>query len=406
MQISGAVLRHFHCLYIWRSCLIQPPSLCVETTSLITMQTARLGLCTVSRSIPRAFSSLRAVRASPFLLKQQSRFASYKYQRFGGQGGQGGQRGDEKPYSNFRPVYRVQYIWRNYRPAIVVVGSGGAVVYVYNLEQVPLTKRRRFNVISPETEKAFGDSQYQEILNEFKGRILPANHPYTELVARVTERLLPHSGLADEEWKVHVIDDSTNANAFVIPGGKVFVFTGILPLCQDEDGLASVLGHEIAHNVAHHMAERLSGSVFIGLASILGSLLFDVSGQLSGQFANLILSLPNSRTQEREADHIGLLIMAESCYDPSSALDFWSRMEEAEKGAPPQFMSTHPSNYNRRELIKSWLPQAMDKFEQGGCTIASRHNQSFKDAFQKQGQTSRAPQQVLVGGGGDGDDFF
>ena len=376
------------------------------------MQTARIGLRTILRSTQQALPRLRIIRASPLLPKQHSRFASYKYQRFGGQGGAGTQggwrdpRGAEKPYSNFRPVYRVQYIWRNYRAAIVVVCSGGAVVYVYNLEEVPLTKRRRFNVVSPETEKTLGDSQYQQILNEFKGRILPSNHPYTELVARVMERLLPHSGLANEEWMVHVIDDSSQQNALFIPGGRVIVFTGILPLCRDENGLASVLGHEIAHNVAHHVAERLSGSYLIGLASILGSLLFDVSGQLSSQFANLVLSLPNSRTQEREADHIGLLIMAESCYDPSSAIDFWSRMAEAQQGAPPQFLSTHPSDYNRRELIRSWLPQAMDKFEQGGCAIASRHNQSFKEAFKMQGQKSRAPQQVLVGGGDDGDDIF
>ncbi len=183
------------------------------------MQTLRTGLRTVLRSTQAATFRLRAFRASPFLPKQQSRFASYKYQRFGGQGGQGGQggwrgaRADEKPYSNFPPLYRVQYIWRNYRRPIVVVGSGGAVFYVYNLEEAPITKRRRFNVFSPESEKSFGDSQYQQTLNEFKGRVLPSNHPYTELAARVTERLLPHSGLANEEWKVHVIDDPNQKNA-------------------------------------------------------------------------------------------------------------------------------------------------------------------------------------------------
>lgn len=174
---------------------------------------------------------------------------------------------------------------------------------MFNLEQVPVTGRRRFNVIGPETEKQLmADGGYQQILNEYRGKILPENHPYTQLVAKVVSRLLPSTGgLAGDDWKVHVIDEKEQMNAFVMPGGKVFVFTGILPVCQDENGLAAVLGHEIAHNVAHHSAERMSNQIPVLLATTLGSMLFDVSGQLSSQVASLLLSLPNSRTQEQEA---------------------------------------------------------------------------------------------------------
>ena len=369
------------------------------------MQAARLGLRTAFRSSSRTIPRLRSVRPSLFLSRaQQTRFASYRYQRFGGK--------DEKQqqWSSFGPVYRAQYIWRNYRNILLVVGVGGGVFYVANLEQVPFTGRRRFNVVSSELEKQISTASYEGILQQYSGKILPPNHPYTEMAARVVERLLPASGLASEEWRVHVINEPGEVNAFVIPGGKVFVFTGILPIAKDETGLAAVLGHEIAHNVAHHLAERMSTSGFIALFAILASVLFDVSGGIAQQLMDLVLSLPNSRTQEREADHIGLLIMAESCYDPSSAIDLWTRMDQAQKMAPPQFLSTHPSNFNRRELIKGWLKDAEAKYNESGCAMTSRHNESFQDAVRAfQGgrtQQQRRPVPMTVQRPRDDDDDF
>lgn len=256
------------------------------------------------------------------------------------------------------------------------------VFYATNQEQVPITHRWRFNVVSPDKEKQYAAEGYDQTLGQFRDRILPENHPHTQLVARVVERLLPSVGpLAGEEWRVHVIDDPDQRNAFVLPGGKVFVFTGLLPICQDEDGLAAVLGHEIAHNVAHHLAERISQS-FITLAfAFMASFLFDISGGLANSLGSLLLSMPNSRTQEMEADHIGLLMMAQSCYDPHSAIGLWTRMAEAEKGAPPQFLSTHPTSYNRRELIRGWMPDAEAKFNESECSLTSRYTEGFKQAF-------------------------
>jgi predicted Zn-dependent protease len=226
------------------------------------------------------------------------------------------------------------------------------------------------------------------------------------------ERLLPatHGLSSSDEWHVHVIDDPDQKNAFVLPGGKVFVFTGLLPIAKDEQGLAAVLGHEIGHNVAHHMAERLSNSVIVGLAAIIISSLLDVSGQLSSSIASLALSLPNSRTQEMEADRIGLLMMAESCYDPEAAVDLWTRMQQAEQFSPPQFMSTHPTSYNRRELIKSWLPEARQKYEQSNCAMIGRHVPDFKEALGISGpKTTKTRSQdpyVRRRQDDDDDDFF
>jgi Zn-dependent protease with chaperone function len=137
---------------------------------------------------------------------------------------------------------------------LLSAGTGG--IYLYNLEEVPVSGRRRFNIISPGMEEALGRSSVEQVRQEYKGRILPDSDARVRRVKQVLERLLPYAegeGLKDLQWEVTVIE-SPEQNAFVAPGGKVFVFTGILPLCKDEDGIAAVLGHEIAHVVAHHTA--------------------------------------------------------------------------------------------------------------------------------------------------------
>ena len=261
---------------------------------------------------------------------------------------------------------------------------GGGIFYVSNLEQVPVSGRRRFNCVSPQTEAAVADSQLNAILNQYRGKILPSNHPQTILVRRVLDRLIPAMGTwADPEtkWELRVIDEPNIKNAFVIPGGKVFVFNGILPICKDEDGVAAVLGHEIAHNVAHHVAERMSKMGFLLGAAFLLAYTLDISG-LSAQFVvQLALENPNNRTQESEADHIGLLIMAAACYDPASAIGLWQRMQQAEKHAPPQFLSTHPSSANRVKAIEQWVPEAEEKRNESGCGFMTEMSDRFRESF-------------------------
>ncbi|EKV12991.1 T-complex protein 1, theta subunit, putative [Penicillium digitatum PHI26] len=213
-----------------------------------------------------------------------------------------------------------------------------------------------------------GEESYREVLSSERGKILPQNHPLTRMVDGVLQRLIPQVAIEGADWKVHVIKDDGMVNAFVLPGGKVFVYTGILPICKDEDGLAAVLGHEIAHVVAHHPAERMSNS-FITLGAVFAiSFLFDVSGQFSSFLLNLMYGLPNSRTQEAEADNIGLMMMSKACFNPEAAVKLWARMHEQEKQAPPQFMSTHPSSYNRMETIQGWLDKAEAIYEENGCS--------------------------------------
>ncbi|KAJ5364514.1 T-complex protein 1 subunit theta [Penicillium cataractarum] len=266
----------------------------------------------------------------------------------------------------------------------VLIGLGLSGVYFYNTEVVEMTGRRRFNCVSHAAELKMGAQSYREVLAQSQGRVLPDNHPLAQMVNRVLQRLIPQAPIEGADWRVHVIVDDGNANAFVLPGGKVFVYTGILPICQDEDGLAAVLGHEIAHVVARHPAERMSNS-FLTLGTVfLISLLFDVSGNLSSMLVNLMWSLPNSRTQEAEADNIGLMMMAKACFNPEAAVRLWHRMQEQEKSAPPQFMSTHPSSYNREEAIRGWLEKAETIYQDNGCSTFGSYMPSFKKAYQTQ----------------------
>lgn len=154
-----------------------------------------------------------------------------------------------------------------------------------------------------------------------------------------------------------MLNDGIDKNAFVIPGGKVFVYSGILPIAKNDDGLAAILGHEIAHNLARHAAESMSSVVMLEplkWAIIIALNVADSTGYtlglgqwlgpwLSNWILNFGVAMPASRKQESEADYIGLMMMAKSCYDPAAAVGVWQRMEEAEKYGIPEWMSTHPS---------------------------------------------------------------
>jgi len=149
--------------------------------------------------------------------------------------------------------------------------------------------------------------------------------------------------------------------------GKVFVFTNILPICKNDDGVATVLGHEIAHNVAHHAAEKMSSFFVLTSVVILLAAFIGVNERISQILLQLGFEMPNDRKQESEADFIGLQMMATACFDPEEAIRFWDRMEKAAEYEPPQILSTHPSSHNRQEKLKEWLPQAEDKRQQSDC---------------------------------------
>lgn len=232
--------------------------------------------------------------------------------------------------------------------------AGTIIFYFINLETVPVSGRTRFNIYSRKRVNEAGDLSYRQLLYDLKQQgvgLLPDWDYRTQRVKRVMAKLIPFSGMRDENWEIFVIDNPHTANAFVLPGGKVFVFSGILNLARTDSQLATVLGHEIAHNVADHVGERMSQNIGVNILLYSMVVLCGVMGMgaIVAQFAgawmlNAVVSNPMSRKQESEADYIGLMMMAEACYDPREAVTFWERMDRRTKGNEvPEWMSTHPS---------------------------------------------------------------
>jgi predicted Zn-dependent protease len=248
------------------------------------------------------------------------------------------------------------------------MGRGVALllVLVVACTQAPITQRSQLILVSAEEETKLGAQAYREVLS--KSPTVKSGR-YVEPVRRIGERLARAAGRSDYKWEFAVIDEPKQVNAFALPGGKVAVYTGIFPVAQDSDGLAVVMGHEIAHVIARHGAERMSQGLATQVgANVLGAA---VGGSAGGNLvlaayglgAQLGVLLPYSRTQESEADRIGLILMAKAGYDPRAATGFWERMARASSGGgTPEFLSTHPGHETRTQQIREWLPEAMQHF--------------------------------------------
>ncbi|KAI0994926.1 hypothetical protein K3495_g13255 [Podosphaera aphanis] len=267
-----------------------------------------------------------------------------------------------KPYITLNGVYNILK-HRNTKWIGLIAVGGASIFYYQRLEEVPLSRRTRFMYFTEEDALKEGRQAYQEIMQRSGNAILPPSDWRTRKVERVMGRLIEAWDLQHVDWEINVIL-SNEVNAFVIPGGKVFVHSGILPIAETDSALAAVLSHELAHSILRHHAERMSSQILIIWPLRFAFFwLFDVwSG---GIFGNLLLEFginrPASRVQEMEADHLGLMIMASACYDPKAALIFWKRVkmiEQAQKINDISWLSTHPSSGSRAQSIQKWLPAA------------------------------------------------
>ncbi|KAI6711329.1 hypothetical protein PZA11_003927 [Diplocarpon coronariae] len=303
------------------------------------------------------------------------------------------QRWDPEEAQRAEPLFTKDQFINNLRSpttkwVLLISGGSAAIFYYSNLETVPVSGRRRFNCFSDATVEAEGERTYKLLMHAHANAILPAWDRRTKLVNKVMAKLIPASGLQHVDWEVHVIN-SPEANAFVIPGGKVFVYSGILPITKTEDGLAAVLGHEIAHNVARHIAEQMSSSIIIYGPLHLAFICLDALGltlglgQHIGEFLlEMGIMRPASRKQESEADYIGLMMMAHSCYDPKEAVKVWERMEAAQMNHNiPEWMSTHPSNTSRIAQILKWLPRAEEARSDSDCALTWGYAEDFQTAL-------------------------
>ena len=237
----------------------------------------------------------------------------------------------------------------------------------------PYTGRRQVILVSDGQEAALGDDAYRHILRD---SVVTHDAEAERIVRKVGERIARAANKPEYKWEFTVINDPETVNAFAVPGGKVAVYTGIFGAARDEAGLAVVLGHEVAHALARHPAERMSqelllqlGGVGLGVALGGNPTLANQVLQVYGLGAGVGLTLPFSRSQETEADHIGLILMAQAGYDPRTALELWQRMEKKEggKGAPPEFLSTHPGYETRIQQLHDFLPEAL-RYYHGGVT--------------------------------------
>ncbi len=232
----------------------------------------------------------------------------------------------------------------------------------------PVTGRSQIMLLPEDAELKMGLDAYQQVLAKAKVSSDPA---LTSQVAGVGRRIADATGKTDYQWEFKVIEDA-QANAFCLPGGKVAVYTGILPITRDDAGLAAVLGHEVAHAVARHGGERVSQNLVVqmGLAATQAALsrndprTVQAVTALLGAGSAVGLLLPWSRAQESEADRLGLIYMAKAGYHPSAARDLWVRMAEEGRGKarPPEFLSTHPAPETRIRQIEAWIPEALTHY--------------------------------------------
>ncbi len=241
--------------------------------------------------------------------------------------------------------------------------------------KVPLTGRQQLDLVSNSEIITLSSQQYQQVLKENK---LSTNQQQAEMIRRVggkikgaVEQYMSEQGLSAQlegfNWEFNLIQNDTIVNAWCMPGGKVAFYTGIMPICKDENGVAVVMGHEVAHAIANHGRERMSqGLVENGLLGTISAAMGQnptateqIFMQAIGAGADIGM-LKFSRNQESEADHIGLIFLAKAGYDPHEAPKFWQRMISMNTGQkPPEFLSTHPSDERRVQQLNNWIPEAL-----------------------------------------------
>ena len=261
--------------------------------------------------------------------------------------------------------------------AIQAFFLGGALAvllaFTSGCNTVPITGRHQLNLVSAGQEMQLGLTSFDQLK-----KTTPISHDpaANALVQKVGKRIaaVTSKDMPNAQWEF-VVFESKEANAFCLPGGKVGVFTGILPITKDEAGLATVIGHEVSHAVARHGAERMSEAMVMQLGGeVLGASISTADPRVQalastayGLTTQLGRELPHSRAQESEADHIGLIYMARAGYEPQAAVQFWQRFKQYNEqhggSSTPAFLRTHPLDETRIQQLQGWLPEAQAQFK-------------------------------------------
>lgn len=236
-----------------------------------------------------------------------------------------------------------------------------AIMLLTSCREAPVTERKQLILIPESSEMKLGEDAFKKIIKE---STLSKNQALIEKVKRVGKRIATTANRPDYKWAFIVIEDDSTANAFCLPGGKIGIYTGILPYTKDEKGLAAVMGHEVGHAIARHGSERMSTALLSQLGQVALNLFVDIEDPIVldalnkayGLATGIGVILPFSRKQELEADGIGIILMNEAGYNPIGALEFWKRMKHWRKGKEPiVYLSTHPVDDTRIAHIEKIL---------------------------------------------------
>ena len=253
------------------------------------------------------------------------------------------------------------------------------LLFFMGCAEVPITHRKSLKLMPSNQMLTLSLQQYDEVLKKSKLSKDQAKvrmvRSVGERIARSAEAFLRDSGrenlIKNYKWEFNLIEDDKMVNAWCMPGGKVAVYTGILPFTRDDTGLAVVMGHEVAHAIAEHGNERMSQALLTSMGGLALSAALSQNSQRTrelflatfGVGASVGILLPYSRLHENEADRIGLIIMARAGYDPREAVPFWERMNKKGGASPPEFLSTHPATTTRIQNLKSHIPEAMPYYQ-------------------------------------------
>jgi predicted Zn-dependent protease len=238
-------------------------------------------------------------------------------------------------------------------------------------EGVKVSRKSVFRyVVGAETIEKQSEAQYLQMTRQAfqKRALVEENNPQVLRLRKIARDLLPGAKKFNEragEWKWEVnLLNSQQINAFCMPGGKIAFYTGIIDKLQlTDDEIAMVMGHEIGHALWEHARERAGKGMALNAGRAFAGLLFGQLGDVIGAGAGSLATLKFSRNDELEADLIGMELAARAGYDPRSGITLWQKMGQANKGAPPQWMSTHPAGATRIDLIKKHLPEVMGLYE-------------------------------------------
>lgn len=269
--------------------------------------------------------------------------------------------------------------------AITLASIGLTYIYYFlNLVTCPITGRQKFIIINNTQLKEISGLSFDSLIESHGKQVLPLGHPAYKQATRVVKKLLnankDYTDKKELDFQITIIDDPSIINAFVLPDGRICIFTGMYQVCQTDDELATVLAHELSHTLLQHVAEKLSNKTFLEILYLV-PLLFIwfllpdlgafVTHLLFDDVKDIIFELPFERDIEIEADEIGLLMMAKACYDVRVAPVFWHKMKfiETEQGGPKvsEFLSTHPSHENRANNLESKIKEAIDLRTKCNC---------------------------------------